>query len=215
MKNDYWNEKLKQLETEKQNETLAKRLAMVANETAELSELETEFTIAGTELEQCKQTLAEVVARNSPEIKELTERLDNLKTAIKQIDVEMFVQNAAITNSSLEALKQQNLCNSLAASKEDGQLEFARWMASQQTLIELKQKLETEKSKLTDLNNRFYELKAIPDIANLDRRIQKLKAEALNAQTRVSNVERDRRAMNARMNFLRSVIAKNKASVAV
>ncbi len=120
MKNDYWNEKLLQLETEKHNETLAKRLAMVANETAELLELENEFTIAGTELDQSKEALAKVVAKNSPEIEELTERLNNLKTAIKEIDVEMFIQNAAINNSSLDVARHQNLCNALSASKEEG-----------------------------------------------------------------------------------------------
>ncbi len=210
-----WDLELKTLEQQKQKEDSAARLALVSDEIDELQSLETEFTIAGTELDQCKQTLTEVTAKNSPEIKELTERLDDLKTAIKQIDVEMFVQNAAINNANLEALKQQNLCNSLAASKEDGQLEFARWMASQKTLIDLKQKLETEKSKLTNLNNRFYELKAIPDIANLDRKITALKAENMSAQDRIYSIERNRRAIQARISFLRSVIAKNKASVAV
>jgi chromosome segregation ATPase len=215
MKNDYWNEKLLQLETEKHNETLAKRLALVKEEVSELQELEIEFTRAGVDLTQCKETLSEVVARNSPEIEELTERLNKLKTAIKEIDVEMFIQNAAINNSSLDVARQQNLCNALSASKEEGDLEFARWKTSQQTLIELKQNLETEKAKLTNLNNRFYELKAIPDIANLDRKITALKTEALEAQTRVSNVEIDRRMMNSRMNFLRATIAKNRAGLSV
>ncbi len=206
-----WNLELKTLEQQKQNEEAAARLALVKDEVSELAELETEFTIAGTELDQYKQTLAEITAKNSPIILELTERLDELKSAIKEIDIEMFAQGITIDGKNLEVIRQQSLCNSLSATKNNGDLEFARYMASQQTLIELQKNLETEKSKLTNLNNRFYKLKAVPDLANLDRRIRELKAETLDAQNRVSNVELDRRAMNTRTNFLRATIAKNAA----
>jgi chromosome segregation ATPase len=204
-----WNLELKTLEQQKQNEEAAARLALVNDEVDELAELEAEFTSAGKVLDQDKQMLAEVTARNSPVIEQLTRRLNELKTAIKDIDVEMYVQNLAINNKNLEVVEQQNLCNSLSANKSNGELEFARYMASQQTLIELKQDLETEKSKLKDLNNRFYELKTVPDIANIDRRIRELKTETMNEQTRVSNVELDRRTMNSRMMFLRATLSKN------
>jgi chromosome segregation ATPase len=204
-----WNLELKTLEQAKQNKQAAARLAFVADEISELNDLEIEFQTAGAELTRCKEALAEVTARNSPVIEQLTERLNDLKTAIKNIDVEMYVQNLAINNKNLEVVEQQNLCNSLSANKSNGELEFARYMASQQTLIELKQDLETEKSKLKDLNNRFYELKTVPDIANIDRRIRELKTETMNEQTRVSNVELDRRTMNSRMMFLRATLSKN------
>jgi chromosome segregation ATPase len=210
-----WNLELKTLEQQKQNEETAARLALVKDEVKELAELQNQFTLAGTELNQHKQTLAEITARNSPVIEQLTRRLSELKARIKNIDVEMYVQTLAINNKNLEVVEQQSLCNSLSANKNNGDLEFARYMASQQTLIELKQDLETEKSKLTDLNNRFYELKTVPDIANIDRRIRELKTETMNEQTRVSNVELDRRTMNSRMIFLRNVIAKNEAKVSV
>jgi chromosome segregation ATPase len=210
-----WNLELKTLEQQKQNEEAAARLALVNDEVKELAELEAEFTSAGKVLDQDKQMLAEVTARNSPVIEQLTRRLNELKTAIKDIDVEMYVQNLTIKNKNLEVVEQQSLCNSLSANKSNGELEFARYMASQQTLIELKQDLETEKSKLTDLNNRFYELKTVPDIANIDRRIRELKTEGLNAQTRVESIERDRREMSSRTNFLRATIAKNAAKVSV
>jgi chromosome segregation ATPase len=210
-----WHLELKTLEQQKQNEAVAARLALVADEISELQELETQFTIAGTELNQYKQALVEVIARTSPEITELTGRLNELKSAIKEIDVEMFIQNNQINNANFETVKQQNMVNALAANKNDGDLEFARWMASQQTLIELKQTLETEKSKLTELNNRFYKLKVTPNLANLDRRIRELKTETMTAQQRVEYIERDRREMNSRMMFLRATIAKTEANVAV
>jgi hypothetical protein len=210
-----WNLELKTLEQQKQNEEAAARLALVKDEVSELAELETEFTIAGTELDQYKQTLAEITAKNSPIILELTERLNELKSAIKEIDIEMFAQGVTIDGKNLEVIRQQSLFNSLSATKNNGDLEFARYMASQQTLIELKQSLEIEKSKLTDLNNRFYKLKAVPDLANIDRRIQKLKTETINAQNQVEYVERDQREINSRMIFLRSIITKYEANVAV
>jgi hypothetical protein len=210
-----WSIEVERLQTAKQNEETNKRLELVSDEVNELADLETEFAITGPELNQCKQTLAEVTARNSPVIEQLTRRLNEMKTAIKEIDVEMYLQGVVINNSSLEVARQQTFCNSLSASKDDGELEFALYMSSQQTLIELEQTLKTEKGKLKNLNNKFYELRAVPDLANLDRRIQELKAEALDAQNRVANVELDRRAINARMNFLRTTIAKNEANVSV
>ncbi len=209
MKN--WNLELKTLEQKKQNEEAAARLALVNDEVTELAELEAEFTSAGTELVQYKQGLEEVTARNSPIITELTTSLNELKTAIKDIDVEMFVQNEIIKGKNLEVVGQQNLVNALAANKDNGDLEFASWMAGQQTLMELQRKLETEKAKLKTLTERFYKLNAVPDIATLDRKIRELKTEALNVQNRVANVELDRRAMNTRMMFLRATIAKNEA----
>jgi uncharacterized membrane-anchored protein YhcB (DUF1043 family) len=209
MKN--WNEELKRLEAVKQDGLAAARLALVSDEIQELQELQNQFTIAGTELDQYKQGLAEVTARNSSIITELTTSLNDLKTAIKDIDVEMFVQNEIIKGKNLEVVGQQNLVNALAANKDNGDLEFASWMAAQQTLIELKQTLETEKAKLKTLTERFYKLNAVPDIATLDRKIRELKTEGLNFQNRVSNVELDRRAMNTRMMFLRATIAKNGA----
>jgi chromosome segregation ATPase len=214
MKTD-WNLEVERLETLKKNEDLAERRALVADEISELQELETEFAIAGTDLSHCNQTLSEVTARNAPIIKELTEKLDDLKSEIKNIDVEMFAQNTQINNVNLEAVKQRNLCNSLEVSKNNGQLEFARFMSSQQTLIELKQNLEIEKKKLIDLNDRFYELKAIPAIPNLDRKITALKMETLNAQQRVESIERNRREINSRMRFLRQIIAKTPEAVSV
>jgi hypothetical protein len=206
-----WNEELTRLETVKQNEEAAARLALVADEISELQELETEFTIAGTELDQHKQTLSEVTAKNSPLITELSQRLSELKSAISEIDVDMYLQGVAINNSSLEAVKQQTLVNELEINKENGDLEFARYIVATKTLIELERVRDTDKEKLKNLTDRFYELKAIPDVANLDRKIRELKTEGLNAQTRVANAELDRRAMNARMMFLRVTIAKNAA----
>ncbi len=210
-----WNLEVERLQNIKQKEETNKRLELVADEISELQELENEFAIAGPELNQCKQTLAEVTARNSPVIEQLTRRLNEMKTAIKEIDVEMYLQGVVINNSSLEVARQQSLCNSLAASKEEGELEFALYMSSKQTLIELNQNLETEKGKLKNLNNKFYELKAVPDIATLDRRIRELKTETMTAQNQVESIERDRRAMNTRMNFLRATLAKNEANVSV
>jgi chromosome segregation ATPase len=210
-----WNLELQRLETEKQNEEANKRLELVSEEINELKQLEIEFTNAGTELELCKKSLVEVSDRNAPQIEELTKTLTELKSAINEVDVSWQIQDLIIKNLSLDIANQQNLCNALSASKEEGDLEFAKYMTGQQTLRELKQTLETEKGKLTELKNRYYELRAIPDVANLDRRITELRTEVLNAQTRVSNVELDRRAINRRMNFLRSAIAKNEAKVAV
>jgi hypothetical protein len=210
-----WNLELKRLETVKQNEDLAARRALVSEELNELNELETEFTIAGTELDLCKKSLLEVSERNAPIIEKLTETLTELKSAIQDVDVDWKMQELIIKNSNLDIANQQNLCNALAANKDNGDLEFAAYMAGQQTLRDLKQTLETEKGKLKNLTERFYKLNAVPDIATLDRRIRELKTEGLNAQQRVSNVELDRRAMNSRMNFLRATIAKNEAKVAV
>jgi chromosome segregation ATPase len=206
-----WNLELKMLEQTKQNEETAKRRALVADEISELAELEAEFTSAGTELNQYKQGLEEVTARNSPVIEELTKALTELKSAISDIDAEMYLQGVVINNLSLEVARQQNLINALAANKDNGDLEFASWMAGQQNLMELQRKLEAEKAKLKTLTERFYKLNAVPDIATLDRKIRELKTEALNVQNRVANVELDRRAMNTRMMFLRATIAKNEA----
>jgi chromosome segregation ATPase len=206
-----WNLELKTLEQQKQNEEAAARLALVADEITELAELENEFTITGTELDQYKQGLAEVTARNSPEIEELSKALNELKNSINEIDSDMYLQGVVIKNSSLEVARQQNLVNALAANKDSDELGFAAWMAGQQNLMELKSRLETEKAKLKNLTERFYKLNAVPDIATLDRKIRELKTEALNVQNRVANAELDRRSINTRMMFLRATIAKNEA----
>jgi hypothetical protein len=207
MKN--WHLELQTLERQKQNDESNKRLELVKDEVNELNDLENEFTIAGTELEICKKSLIEISDRNAPIIEELTETLTALKSSIQDVDVDWQMKELVIKNSSFEIANQQTLVNELAARKEDGDLEFAQYMAANQTLIELKQTLETEKGKLTDLKNRYYELKVTPDLANLSRRLSELKTEGLNAQTRVSNVELDRRAINRRMTSLRAIIAKN------
>ncbi len=210
-----WTEELHRLETVKENEELNKRLEMVADEVSELKQLEIEFTNAGTELDLCQKSLIEISDKNAPVIEELTLTLNELKSAIQEVDVDWQMKELVIKNLSLDIATQQTLVNELAASKEEGDLEFAQYMAANQTLIELKQTLETEKGKLTELKNRYYELRAIPDVANLDRRITELRTEVLNAQSRVSNTELDRRSINRRMNFLRTVIAKNEAKVSV
>jgi hypothetical protein len=138
-----------------------------------------------------------------------------LKSAIQDVDVDWQMQDLIIKNLSLDIATQQTLVNELAARKEESDLEFAKYMAANQTLIELKQTLETEKGKLTELKNRYYELKVTPDLANLSRRLSELRTEVLNAQTRMSNVELDRRAINRRMNFLRATIAKIEVKVSV
>jgi chromosome segregation ATPase len=210
-----WNIELKRLETLKQTEEKAKRLALVADEIEELEELEAQLQTAGLELAQCNQKLSEVAAKNSPLITELTGKLDDLKSKIKDIDVEMFVQHTQINNANLETVKQRNLCNSLAESKNNGELEFARYMSSQQTLIELEQNLKLEKDKLQNLNDRFYELKAIPAIPNLSREITTLKMEYLDVQQKVESIERNKKEINGRMRFLRQVIAETPESVIV
>ncbi len=206
-----WQEEVERLQNEKQNEERNKRLELVADEINELAELENEFTNAGTELDQYKQGLAEVTARNSPVIEELSKALIELKSAISEIDSDMYLQGVVINNSSLEVARQQTLVNALAANKDSDELGFAAWMAGQQNLMELQRKLETEKAKLKNLTERFYKLNAVPDIATLDRKIRELKTEGLNFQNRVANVELDRRAMNTRMMFLRATIVKNEA----
>jgi chromosome segregation ATPase len=203
-----WGLEVERLEDIKQTEETNKRLELVADEISELQELENEFAIAGTELNKYKQTLAEVIARNSPVIEQLTRRLNEMKTAIKEIDIEMYLQSVVINNASLETAKQQTSVNELAARKEESELNFAQYMAAKHDLIELERVRDTEKEKLEDLNDRFYKLRAVPDLANIDRRIQELKIETLNAQNRVSNVELDRRQINSRMTFLRATIAK-------
>jgi chromosome segregation ATPase len=213
MKN--WHLELQTLERQKQNDESNKRLELVADEVNELKQLEIEFTNAGTELALCKKSLTEISDKNAPIIEELTLTLTELKSAINEVDVDWQIKELVIKNLSLDIATQQTLVNELATRKEESELNFAQYMAANQTLIELKQTLETEKGKLTELKNRYYELRAIPDVANLDRRITELRTEVLNAQSRVSNVELDRRAINRRMTSLRAIIAKNAAKVAV
>ncbi len=210
-----WNIELKRLETVKETEELAARRAKVSEEVNELKQLEIDFQTSSTELELCKKSLLEVSDRNAPVIEELTETLTALKSSIQDVDVDWQMQDLIIKNSSLAIATQQTLVNELAARREESELNFAQYMAANQTLIELKQTLETEKGKLTDLKNRYYELKVTPDLANLSRRLSELKTEGLTAQSRVSNTELDRRAINRRMNFLRAIISKNEAKVAV
>jgi hypothetical protein len=215
MKNDYWNEKLKQLETEKHIKETAAKMALVSDEISELAELETKFTSAGTELNYAKQKLAKVTARNAPIITELTEKLDNLKTRIKEVDVELWLQTLAVNNKQSDVARQQALCISLSANKDTGELEFAMYMVATERLAELHKELQLEKSKVETLNASYHELKLVPDFTNLVRQTRELETEGLKAQNLVADIERDRRQMNSRMMFLRSVIAKNEANTAV
>ncbi len=210
-----WHLELQTLERQKQNDESNKRLELVADEVNELKQLEIEFTNAGTELDLCKKSLVEVSDKNAPVIEELTETLTALKSSIQDVDVDWQMKELVIKNLSFDIATQQTLVYELAARKEESELNFAQYMSANQTLIELKQDLEIEKGKLTDLKNRYYELKVTPDLANLSRRLSELKTEGLNAQTRVSNVELDRRAINRRMNFLRATIAKIEVKVSV
>ncbi len=215
MKTEYWSEKLKQLETEKHIKETAAKMALVKDELTELKELEADFTNAGTELTHAKQKLAEVIARNGPVITELTERLDDIKTRIKEIDVEIWMQNLVVNNKQSDVARQQALCISSSANKDAGELEYAIYMVAKGKLAELQTELELEKSKVETLNASYHELKLIPDFASLVRQIRELETEGLKAQNLVADIERDRRGMNSRMMFLRSVIAKNESSVAV
>jgi hypothetical protein len=103
------------------------------------------------------------------------------------------------------------LVNDLDARKTYGDLEFAEWMVACQTLRELEQIRDAEKQKVKEVNNRYYELKSIPDYAILTQRIRELSESKWNAHDSIAPVERDVRQMTARMNHLRSVIAKAEA----
>jgi hypothetical protein len=203
-----WNEEVERLQIEKQNEEKKNRLELVADEISELNELETEFENAGLELAQCKQEFEEISDRNSPEIEEATQKLDAMKFAISEIDVDWKLQDLIVKNSNSEVIKQQMQVFETAAHKGEGALEFAEWMAASQKLSELRQIEKIEKEKVKKITDRFYELKAVPEYAVLDRRIRELKDENWKAFDKIAPVERDRRQMNARMNLLRSVIAK-------
>jgi chromosome segregation ATPase len=210
-----WHTEVERLQIEKQKEERNKRLELVADEIDELKELETQFQNAGVELDQSKEALSEVTARNSPEIKELTLKLTELKTAIAEIDVDLAMQDFHRLNARSEFVKQETLVNELENHKDENELAFAEFMAATLTLKELEQARENETEKLKEASTRLNDLRAIPDIAVFSRRINELKAEMLNAQQKVWDVETDRRQMNARMNFLRATIAKNRVDLSV
>jgi predicted nucleic acid-binding Zn-ribbon protein len=103
------------------------------------------------------------------------------------------------------------MVDDLAARKDAGDLEYAEFMAANQTLRELEQIRDTEEQKLKDVANRYYELKSIPDYAVLTNRIRALSDEKWNAHDKIAPVERDMRQMQRRLTSLRSVIAKAEA----
>ncbi len=210
-----WQLTVENLKKEKQKEEENKRLELVSSEINELKELEIEFQNAGLELMRCKQTLAEITEKNSPEIAELTLKLSVLKAAISEIDVDLAMQDFYRLNARSAFIQQQTLVKELAARKDAGELEFAEFMVANQRLQELEQSRENETGKLKEISDRFNALRAIPDVSNLSREIAQLKMEALEAQQMVESIERNRREISSRMNFLRNVIAKNSESVAV
>jgi chromosome segregation ATPase len=202
-----WNLTVEQLKKEKRKEQENKRLELLSSEIKELDALETQFQNAGAELAQCKQTLAEVSDRNSPEIAELTLKLDELKAAINELDIELTMQNLIRKNARSEFIKQEILVNELEARKDVGELEFAEYMAATSKLTDLEQIRDGEAEQLKEASAKFNALRVIPDYSILDRRIRELKTEILDAQQRVANVELDRRQMNARMNYIRSFLS--------
>jgi hypothetical protein len=207
-----WNEEVVRLREEKQKEEKNKRLELVADEINELADLEIQYENAGHELARCKQTFTEISDRNSPEIEEATLKLNKIKSAINEIDIDWKLQEVVKNNAQYEVVKQQMLVNDLDARKTYGDLEFAEWMVACQTLCELEQIRDAEKQKVKEVNNRYYELKSIPDYAVLTNRIRALSDEKWNAHDKIAPVERDMRQMQLRLASLRSVIAKAEAA---
>jgi hypothetical protein len=163
------------------------------------------------ELAQLKQAFTEISDRNSPEIEQATLKLNKIKAAINEIDIDWKLQEVVKNNAQYEVVKQQMLVNDLDARKTYGDLEFAEWMVACQTLRELEQIRDAEKQKVKEVNNRYYELKSIPDYAVLTQRIRELSESKWNAHDKIPPVERDMRQMQLRLASLRSVIAKAEA----
>ncbi len=206
-----WSEEVVRLREEKQNEEKSKRLELVVEEIKELQEIETQYRNAGLELAQLKQAFTEISDRNSPEIEQATLKLNKIKAAINEIDIDWKLQEVVKNNAQYEVVKQQMLVNDLDARKTYGDLEFAEWMVACQTLRELEQIRDAEKQKVKEVNNRYYELKSIPDYAVLTQRIRELSESKWNAHDKIPPVERDMRQMQLRLASLRSVIAKAEA----
>jgi chromosome segregation ATPase len=206
-----WNEEVERLQIEKQNEQKKKRLELVAEEIKELQELEAEYKKAGQELARCKQTFTEISDRNSPEIEDATLKLNKIKAAVAEIDVDWKMQELVKNNAQSAVIRQQLSVDDLAARKDTGALEYAEFMVAAQTLRELEQIRDTEEQKLKDVAARYYELKSIPDYAILTNRIRVLSDEKWDAHDKIAPVERDMRQMQRRLASLRSVIAKAEA----
>jgi chromosome segregation ATPase len=206
-----WNEEVVRLREEKRKEEANKRLELVANEAKELKEIETEFQTAGEKLTQCKQTLAEVSNRNSPLLAELTLKFNELKSEIRELNIDVALQDFSRLNARSDVVNQQIKVNELELRKDENELAFAEFMAATQKLKELEQARGNETEKLKEASAKLHALRAIPDYAVLDRRIRALRTETLDAQGRVVEVELNRQRVNNRMSILRAVIAKAEA----
>jgi chromosome segregation ATPase len=207
-----WNEEVERLQIEKRNEEANKRLELVADELNELADLEAQLENAGIELTRCKQTFTEISDRNSPEIEEATLKLNKIRAAVAEIDIDWKMQELVKNNAQSAVIRQQMAVNDLDAHKELGALENAEFMAANQNLRELEQIRDAEEQKLKDVAARYYELKSIPDYAVLTNRIRALSDEKWNAHDRIAPVERDMRQMQRRLASLRLVIAKAEAA---
>jgi chromosome segregation ATPase len=206
-----WHEETERLRAEKRNEEKKKRLELVADEINELADLEIQYENAGHELTRCKETFTEISDRNSPEIEAATLKLSKIKAAINEIDIDWRMQELVKNNAQSAVIRQQLSVDDLDARKDAGDLEYAEFMAANQTLRELEQTRDTEEKKLKDVAARYYELKSIPDYAVLTNRIRVLSDEKWNAHDKIAPVERDMRQMQRRLASLRSVIAKAEA----
>jgi hypothetical protein len=207
-----WNLTVEKLRKDKQTEQKSKRLELVATELKELADLEIQYENAGQELTRCKQTFTEISDRNSPEIEAATLKLSKIKAAINEIDIDWKMQELVKNNAQSAVIRQQLSVDDLAARKDFGALEYAEFMAANQTLRELEQTRDTEEKKLKGVAARYYELKSIPDYAVLTNRIRALSDEKWNAHDKIAPVERDMRQMQRRLTSLRSVIAKAEAA---
>ncbi len=206
-----WNLTVEKLRKDKQTEQRNKRLELLSDEIAELADLEIQYENAGHELTRCKETFTEISDRNSPEIEAATLKLSKIKSEINEIDVDWKMQEFIRNNAQSAVIRQQLMVDDLAARKDAGDLEYAEFMAANQTVRELEQTRDTEEQKLKDVANRYYELKSIPDYAILTNRIRVLSDEKWEAHEKFAPIERDMRQMNRRLASLRSVIAKAEA----
>jgi chromosome segregation ATPase len=203
-----WNAEIIRLQNEKQTEETNKRLELVANEAKELKEIETEFQTAGAELTQCKQTLTEVSNRNSPLLAELTLKFNELKLEIRELDIDLALQDFSRLNARSDFVNQQIKVKELEIHKDENELAFAEFMAATEKLKDLERARENETEKLKEASAKLHALRVIPEYSILDRRIRELRTESLDAQGRVVEVELNRQRLNNRMSVLRAVIAK-------
>jgi hypothetical protein len=207
-----WTAEAERLRAQKRKDEANKRLELVATELKELADLEIQYENAGQELTRCKQTFTEISDRNTPEIEEATLKLNKIKAAVAEIDIDWKMQELVKNNAQSAVIRQQMLVNDLDARKDLGDLEYAEWMVACQTLRELEQIRDAEEQKVKEVTNRYYELKSIPDYAVLTNRIRALSDEKWDAFDRIAPVERDMRQMLRRLASLRSVIAKAEAA---